>query len=1062
MINLTEAIRGEENETKKVRLLTSRALINEILDTDSNKRIKCCNVVTPFLNKLDNLGPEVFASEPDVIGWLNLFVELSRRNTANFCRTCADKLNGENHVLPLLSLFLARNLFEEFERAILDSKGEPVDLLSIGKMRMEHWEKLFTKPVDDGNRCLNQTDLGQIIIMHLAEAVLELYQRNETVKGRGTLNLLLVPLLRSIFQNPDRAHLTYFCYHGTCHNTNLFGMLYRDEIGVIEEFRSRSVKKRGAILKLVRDAAQDTSDGHAELPTNLKNEINRIIHGLEEINMVLSPRPKMTRLSQLTCLIRELDKGDSAKFRKYGTHLEGVIYRRANLIEGKSPGAFTWSPLEKPKKNTFVAAVRNRYEQGHPVDHLADLFTPESGKNTVSAWVQDGEVSLLWLCAAVIKAGSRFTEWATGSLSSPVPAISADEIGGDGFAGNASLEIEPSCREFLKRRLCLFDAFGRPTAKCWALLNFLQRATISERPARYQKPPWKELLTVIYKKLLEDNLTEDALVAAASLVKQGLLKYTSIRALEEQTRLPTFLLECLLRDTRPEPYSLFFYPINFEEIKKGQVVPAVFLGGTFAGLEWDCFPSVTERQDYHLTALLDAIRPIIDHEIGRVLSDDQNRFAEGKLAKEREKNLRAIQPAVVDLTNIFRSAQALVFRIESAVDPAWSGLFTTQMHQLCERLFSSRKELKIANAVKGEPNKVHLAHEITTSREQLHAVLTYLARGVDEFEKGRKGGKTVVATLSDWTKALSCKKEDISGQEVDALFHDLPFMRALCEAAVEISSDGPKAATHMALLKLLAVDCIDATRSLHVVQIAAALGLARAGSASRGLLAGFGESGTVTIGKEITGNFWPLEKDGIQKLAELIEHDPLFAGEVITGQFSTGNLGAVADLAEGMEPHRFLRAFRILSEEVLAADRADAKRVTIQKWAITFLPEAIANSGPRIEVVIDCSGRFDSATKLGIWNYVQSQDETYHNLRSNLKLIAQGVGGFPSFLASDSAIPATTRQDVPTVSEAPVPAVSTDDEHRFLVIEHGNENRCTIKLRIGMPKKAMAASASPS
>ncbi len=151
--------------------------------------------------------------------------------------------------------------------------------------------------------------------------------------------------------------------------------------------------------------------------------------------------------------------------------------------------------------------------------------------------------------------------------------------------------------------------------------------------------------------------------------------------LEDVSRFPTFLLEAVLRQGEAAPYSLFFYPISFSKTTTAGFggIPSAFLAGTFGGIERDLYPSVTERHNYHLLTVLDAIRPLVDEELGKVLSSDEALLAKEvalkieeedkrKLLEQRAHTADLVRTSAEELSRIFRQAQGQVARIEAAVD----------------------------------------------------------------------------------------------------------------------------------------------------------------------------------------------------------------------------------------------------------------------------------------------------------------------------------------------------------------------------------------------------------
>jgi hypothetical protein len=317
MIDLAKIIAGgNESETQKLRMLASRVIVKAVLESSE---VRCCEILPRCLADLREWSGERDDTEPIVTGWLNLFVESSRsgREGVGPCSSCsrlvdADSAGGDPY-LSLLSLFLGtgENLLESIVGQRVEAGMVEPD---IWRARLGHWERTLREPgigeLRTPRKPVGRTNLGQTLVMHLLESVLPVYASELEVSRRGILTLLLVPLLRTVYRHPDRAHTSYLRYFygtpGTTPHREAFHILYSDDLGVLEDFQSRGTTRRPEVLKTLWDHASGSLDRtHDE--SSVSGRANLIVHGVAGPTSATpdSPKPKMTRVSQLTCLIRE-------------------------------------------------------------------------------------------------------------------------------------------------------------------------------------------------------------------------------------------------------------------------------------------------------------------------------------------------------------------------------------------------------------------------------------------------------------------------------------------------------------------------------------------------------------------------------------------------------------------------------------------------------------------------------------------------------------------------------------------------------------------------------------
>lgn len=1062
MIDLAKALSGDEADSAKIALLGSHGIVDEVLV--ANPKLRCSKVIQRCVEELGRWDGQRGPAEPVVIGWLHLFAELRQLHSAEIGNayrkcTCLDLVGQtpepDGYLRLLTSLLhLAQG---DPEKAVF--LNVPVNLAPSGcSKQLEFWDRVLSGPRPEEERQQKKpparTGVGQVLVMHLLEYALSFYSQNRAVKSRALLNLLIVPLVRAVYSQPDRAHLAYARYwygYPIDKPRNSFHTLYGLDLGLLEDFQSRGSARRSDVLATLRTHldSPDASDA-----SKLERKINHVLHGIDESGLdenqaTQSPKPKMTRVSQMTCLIREIDPtGRSAEetlrekgvTRKYSAGLAGVQYRQANRIGGESPGKFDWSLVPQEKKRDFQKCVETRYEYGHDAKFLDALFKPRGGDRAkLPVWIQDGEVTFLWLLAAL---KSSQGVWREGEEREVF--LSKRDIAGPQLQEKdnveAFLSLGSSLTQFAISRACLFDqgeGHG-PSPKGWALWTFLQRAVVSGRPAEYggQIGPLSKLVSLMYAAFHDEGLSLNGLKAACKAVVESpeFALLHGVVGIEEAARLSTFLLEVILRDGDPTPYSLFFYPISFEKLQVGPddlVVPTAFLAGTFGGLEWDCFPSVTDRQNYHLFSVLDAIRPLVDHELGVVLGRDQSKYLQekvnGAIASDRARTVAAVTPAAEMLAELFRQARSHIAVIEAAVNPDWGGLFGTEMGPAVSALFESGVPLEVAGNYEPDLASVEREHAPKKRADGNHKPAYWTRLGQQMVFLARSFGRYEDPEQLWAAGRLSSKA--IAPLKAKGLFRDQPFLCALTQHAI-LKPPGVDPLDLVLLLKSLAVDTSDSDRGISILQLAAALG--RAGSVK----------GSCALPKAIfRGGFDPKQFNGVTELAGLIAgvSPTVQAGEVL--EVSTNDLSGRAKLPTRVLPFQLLRALSVLTKSVLTTDRPGW--MALRGWRLAWRP-APASEGNLfgvIELELTCSNWFSSKTKEMLWEYGTAEGEAYHDLRTSVGVLWRAVQSGPNFVRV---------KDVDAMNEA---TLAADD--RFVIAELSDgpvaaPGRCSIwRLTLG-------------
>jgi hypothetical protein len=607
----------------------------------------------------------------------------------------------------------------------------------------------------------------------------------------------------------------------------------------------------------------------------------------------------------------------------------------------------------------------------------------------------------------------------------------SDVIGRREIASNESeyQSLGSSLNDFATKRACLFNDKEEAGPKAWALFNFLQRIALRGEPSHYSgdKGPLAKIAKVMYERASSaEKLSIEWIERCLKhqVVRHELGQIKDLEGLRHLARLPTFLLEVLLRDGDPAPYSLFFYPISFEktaESDSGVLLPTAFLAGTFGAVEWSCFPSVVERQNLHLFSVLDAVHPLVNHELGHVLAKDQKKFRDQIRAVDQARVAAAVVPAARGLVELFRQARGHIARIEAAANPDWGGLFGEMTSVNFARLFESSNDVPILRRRGEEPVKVGTSHapsRATSAKEKhwslLDQILVYLARDILDYKEddlwSSEKKRIVRATQRPQDSAAS------PSREASLPFANQLFFDALHEIVAERNAK-VEPADLLLLMKLLTVDAADPDRGVHIVQVAAALGTLNEANCK--------VSVALNGGKPVPGNtFCPRDHDGIIELAKIIA---VLVPTALQGAIGTRDLAGWVQLPEKQERFTTLQVLRALA--VLASDALNRNRegwVKVQSWEVEQL------DARGFDVKLICDNWFPPKVKLALTEE-HATPGAYHDLRTNLASLSRALSAPPSFVRLPSNTPHFP-----------------DDDNRFIISEwtdDGVKKKSVIALR---------------
>jgi hypothetical protein len=802
------------------------------------------------------------------------------------------------------------------------------------KLMMEVTEKCI---INFSAQCGKMSIYLHTMVMHLMEKTLLQYQNKTNILDKLSLNVMAVILMRQMFRNPDLAHVVYTRYHGfrngQTDENKRFHALYGGELSHLEEFRGQSNADRLQLMEIICRLPSGSDGEISVIPVFLKNKINEILHGISNENTAKTPDTKKNQLAQLTLFIRKTESlGVEGKLRKYNTHLQGLHYRTAEFRSMAEPVEWICGDLNK-----LHNAVKVVYEQGHELEFFKNLFTNANKEISPEAWVQDGEVMFLWLCACGSKWGKEFH----GDMLLKDFKIK-DET------NVLLMECPKNISDLLKKRMFLLNDDGHPLARYYTLVNFIHRKMISARPAGYGgvfeeaiKSAWNEMqtgnpldvLNLIFKKFSNVGLEEFGCV-----------------------RFKTFYLEIILRDCNKHTYTLFIHPLSYDS-EAGAGVPGAFLAGTFLGMETDEMPTCTVRQNYHKLTVLDAIRPGVDYELGRVLGNDLRLYAASEVSKVQAETLKKLLPSLENLTDMFNRAQGEAWRIRTVMDPDWSGVFSVEMFRVIEKIFNSQEpidyHINLEKTSKPYRGKVDIKHSGAENEQQLWSMLKYITSAY-------LGGRSLACSKN----FLRSKKMPVKFLEQkinsDRLFHDNTFLSEYFQCAskickIEYLEERNRLSLSLSLfLKNISIDVMHSGRGVSNIQVMYLLGIS---------LCSFRHNGQqYRIGS------------GIDRFYKLCSPNSLKYWKMENG------VSVVA----------FLKALRVLLTSALKYGPENYLKITPEEGNELEISD-------QLHLTLHCDKVWTHELRNSVWKYISSGQDEYHDLRVSVKTISDAVNCPPEF-----------------------------------------------------------------
>lgn len=1013
--------------------------------------------------------------EPIAIGWVNLLWELCGLKSCDDCVKCGG-----------LSVSVAgRGLFGELIDVLVSGKrsvGANLEnllkcLKSIDIMgkdykrdkRLAAWNDIIRGKLHHSDSKLSLTDslLGQTLFMHCLTNLSNAYKNCSTWANHLEINIPTVKIIEGIFDRRDLAAAACTRYFDSpLDRSSIVYKLYKGEIALMAEFRSRSKLSRQELIDNIYQSKRESTEQARKIRAEaIAATIGKIVHGDSDgTTLVTSPDTKQSRISQLSCLIREStsegDRSSSKSRREYKAYLSSFQYRNVQVIEENSqcaPGSMQWPPQSAERRNLFSKALGARYRGGHDTDFLAKIFQkdptdPSQGCRSV-VWVLDGEI-VFFHVLAVLRAieSSKRKLWVSSALAdSSKPTITSSVICGQEISG-VELSIANSMEmTFVANRhssetdvhLPLFEhnECGEivPTQRFHSLINFLQRVELNEEKKFYYYKSGhpaaksaKRMLSGLQKRQKIDSLIafKEGLMAVLDEPSSAILLEPSTGTngnLEKSCRLPTFLLECFLRSGAKIPQSLFFVPITFESIDNGEragvqtVIPGAFLAGTFAGLEWDGIPSVLNRFDYHLQTTIDAMRSAVDYEIGDVLERDSKRIKDLAISDEMKRQagvLAAIDLPLKNLTKTIHEAQFAATRITMALDREGGGFLNPVLYGAIHELYREGKDIRNA-AVLNEPwEKDHEfiqgIHGWVSVHTKWPAILLYLLRTVSASKKVFSHEEFLGSTKdlderwgegARFFEVFRIVTAEHAGYQIANYDHENKIWHG-ANAVVAQQLYG--------LLRLLTIDVMNWEGKIHLVQVVATLAqLYRYGSVVLG-------------GRKIaaTEGYHHLDSEGLNNLRVIIEKDPGLGDAK-----SPNDLRCFGQLQKSVSVAAFLKSLSIFLKQVRAS--ADLKnRVYSVDWKVQWC------TGNDAGMLIDfyCENQFDAKTKKGLIDYAVEPTTEFHDFRAAVKEISSGLGCYPSF------VPALSRDSVMPSGNAPI-----------LVLEYEESGTAFCQIRLFIP-----------
>ena len=889
--------------------------------------------------------------------------------------------------------------------------------------------------------------LGQTLLMHGLNNLFQFARSSDCKnwKDHWEFDLAINVYMAGIYKRPDLASKAYARYYDSLPRQREDSIIYQVYHGELEHFEAF----RCTIKADSSDLVNKIYDARAAGNNVITPALAKIVHGEDTEIETHSPKTKKSRICQISLLIRDSDQSKrNEDKRAYSPHLKDFSARRASIsdIEG-APSSLKWESQAVAVMSRFKTALLSTYKDGHDRSFLSRLFakTPKNtfGKNDIAksckpvVWILDGEITFFLLLSALKTLENpngnapdwkvNVEDWLTAGSKTKL-FIPVSEV---------TMEVSASFDEFTSHSgpLPLFGKDG-PTQRFYALMSFVQRVCLFQnKPDYYYKNDGNTKIVVsICERILVAMEETERSQSKAEFKKTLMLLFGTGNPLSEPLqspgaicRLPTFLLECLLRESIDIPFSLFFQPIIFESETsyhgsttsgKRNPVPAVFVAGTFAGLEWQNMPFVPARFDLHLSTMMEAIRPAIDDEVGVIMEKELKAIDKRDELQRKKEMLESIVGPVKELSMLVSKAQSTASRINMALDETWAGFYSPEFGKAMEPLFGiNLHEVPVPNSwltEKREDNNEDRKLKEVNSTLHCPPLVRVKDRNGNSLDKyfwrlpAAHGMGSQFQLYEHWLPMLLYifraagideetglpeYSEFISNDPVRKLFNHSKFLEAFRSSSIkrisELTDDAAKGlacARYYGVLKLLTVDVLQQPRGIYLVQILAAIAFK---TTIRGLLKFAIQKNSGRQANDMAdADFEPQTSPGLANLVTIME------GETMLN--STNSLIYKVGLRGRSSAAVFLRQLGLIIELLGQPEAGQSQLVKLKEWNVTYCESE--NNLSYIKIQLICDNHFNEKAKDAICNYVYTNDLDYHDLRYAIRVISEATGGSPLFV----------------------------------------------------------------
>jgi hypothetical protein len=450
-------------------------------------------------------------------------------------------------------------------------------------------------------------DSKQAILLYLFSRIGYVYRKSKSPMERTPLAMILVPAIRTLFTDTDSAY--YFHQRYGFDNQSVSGEptnlteilsvgseLYR-EIADLKALERNARLKRTELLDLLRP--QET------IAPELGPLVDKLLHGDQ-----FPTSHKPTKVAQVTYLVRsgETHGGTPTFYDEFETYKVRYLTRSGNQ----------WQEEDKNTISNFHALVRASYKSGWPLPLLQGLFEENdqrlnTGPFSEIVCIAEGEFLFCLLLAGFTKVPrEQRQDWVEYSQT---PVILADD---ELLPPGCNLPKEEKQSQTLKLTIgtCLegflqewkiVDASGNLLPRFWSLYNYLERCRFGQEKL---KDGLRSVLNDLYDRIRSANDHSSILSGLKSVLKSW-DPPTDLEALKQQFRLPSILIEGVLRMGDRSPRTLFFYPTLRAPMMGVTSLPQAFLAGTLIGIESSKWPYVSLRVNEHIALVENAISPML-------------------------------------------------------------------------------------------------------------------------------------------------------------------------------------------------------------------------------------------------------------------------------------------------------------------------------------------------------------------------------------------------------------------------------------------------------------------